>query len=138
MSFGLRVYPNKNFSVVLVIFINVVYIIGKQGRRMIRKYTLSCMFDRGDVLRSCILNDNTALESQTSFDIEGLPPYIYERLALLKLTDDMTTVEHIGRRVGLGYYTIYLDVNEYKEVNKSIKQRKSANENTTETSGSPA
>lgn len=98
---------------------------------MIKKYTLSCMFDRGDTLRSCILNNNSALESQTSYDIEGLPPYIYERLALLKLTDDMTTVEHIGRRVGLGYYVIYLEVNEYNEVNKTIKQRKSANEKET-------
>jgi hypothetical protein len=89
------------------------------------------MFDRNDTFRSCILNDNVALETTSCFAIEGLPPYIYERLALLKLTDDLTTVEHIGRRVGLGYYTVYLDVNEYNEVNKTIKQRKSANEKET-------
>ena len=98
---------------------------------MNRKHTLSLMFDRGDRLRSCILNDNVGLEANSCADVEDLPPYIYERMALLKLTDDLTTVEHIGRRIGLGYYVVYLDVNEYNEVNKIIKQRKSANENET-------
>lgn len=102
---------------------------------MTKRYTLSLMFNRDDELRSYALNDNVAVESQGRTDTDALPPYIYERLALLKLTDNLTTVEHIGRRIGLGYYTVYLDVKEYNEVNKIIKQRKSANE-TTETSWS--
>lgn len=98
---------------------------------MNRKHTLSLMFDRGDRLRSCILNDNVGLEANSCADVEDLPPYIYERMALLKLTDDLTTVEHIGRRVGLGYYVIYLDRNEYNELKELILKRKSANETTT-------
>ena len=98
---------------------------------MTQKYTLSLMFNRSDELRSYVLGDNHAVESQSSEEIHALPQYIYERLALLKLTDDLTTVEHIGRKVGLGYYVIYLAVNEYNDVNKIIKQRKSANEKET-------
>lgn len=98
---------------------------------MNRKHTLSLMFDRDDTLRSCILNDNVGLEANSCVDVEDLPPYIYERMALLKLTDDLTTVEHIGRRVGLGYYVIYLDRNEYNELKELILKRKSANENET-------
>lgn len=98
---------------------------------MTKKYTLSLMFDRDDTLRSYVLGDNHAVESKSSNEIDALPDYIYERLALLKLTDNLTTVEHIGRKVGLGYYVIYLAVNEYNDVNKIIKQRKSANEKET-------
>lgn len=98
---------------------------------MTQKYTLSLMFDRDEVLRSYVLGDNHAVESKSSSEIDALPSYIYERLALLKLTDNLTTVEHIGRRVGLGYYVIYINTQEYNEVNKIIKQRKSANEKET-------
>jgi len=98
---------------------------------MTKKYTLSLMFDRDDTLRSFTLNDNVAIKSEGGGDVDVLPQYVYERLALLKLTENLTTVANIGRRIGLGYYTIYLDVNEYNEVNKIIKQRKSANEKET-------
>lgn len=97
---------------------------------MTKKYTLSLMFDRDDTLRSYTLNDNVAIKSEGSEDVGVLPQYVYERMALLKLADDLTTVADVGRRIGVGYYTVYLDVNEYNEVNKTIKQRKSANEKT--------
>lgn len=66
------------------------------------------------------INSNTGAWGRLNLlghELEMLPTYIHERVALLKLTDvnKESAVETVGRRLSGRYLTVYLSYDEYIE-----------------------
>jgi hypothetical protein len=81
----------------------------------IPKYTLAVLYHalNPDEIWSVSLG---AYGNVKDLTMSGLPEYVYERVALLRLTEDKEKGV-IGRKLNEFMFTIYLTHDEYKELN---------------------
>jgi hypothetical protein len=83
---------------------------------MIQPYTLGIIYNEDGDVKSATIGSN--LGKGGSYRVitqDQLPPYVHERIALLRLTT-MKEGGFIGRRLNPLVFTIYLTYDEYKEL----------------------
>jgi hypothetical protein len=80
-------------------------------------WTVVVVTDKQGNIESAKLNNNKTYSSSLLV-LDRMPFYIYERSALLRLTDISKTArgETIGRRLEPNRFTIYLSKDEYYEI----------------------
>lgn len=79
-------------------------------------YTLGIIFGGDGNMKSATVGSQGNVGVFGVLPIDQLPPYVHERIALLRLT---TTKEEgvLGRKLNDLVFTIYLTYDEYKELN---------------------
>ena len=78
--------------------------------------------ETGDIVQLALM-DNETLEVIYIPDINGVPDFVVERLALLKLTDvnKQTKGEIVGRKLHDDMLIVYLTYDEYKQIKEECK-----------------
>ena len=88
---------------------------------MRKDYTVMVNTDEvGTILRANLLNNRASV--CTRIDLDRVPMFIYERVALLRLTDinKTSTGDLIGRKLQDNQFVVYLDVDEHKRIHKFV------------------
>lgn len=82
-----------------------------------KPYTLGVLTSGSSGIDVATLNNNRTREAKV-IKPEALPNYVLERIALLKVSESPAdqVVTDVGRRLGSSCFTIYLSVDEYKEI----------------------
>jgi hypothetical protein len=82
-----------------------------------KPYTLGVVTNSVGGVEMATLNNNPTREAKT-IKPDLLPKYVLERIALLKVKDDSSepVVKDVGRRLVSNCFTIYLDLEEYKQI----------------------
>ena len=84
---------------------------------MIHPYTLGIICNENGDVKSATTGSNVYKGGRfSSVPIDLLPPYVHERIALLRLTDNKEG-GLIGRKLNDVIFTIYLTYDELKELN---------------------
>jgi hypothetical protein len=80
-------------------------------------YTLSVFTGSVGVVQLATLNNNKTCHAKI-IEPDVLPSFILERLALLRVADNPAdpVIADVGRRVVSSVYTVYLDIDEYKQI----------------------
>jgi hypothetical protein len=80
-------------------------------------YTLSVFTGSVGVVQLATLNNNKTCHAKM-IEPNVLPSFILERLALLRVADNPAdpVIADVGRRVVSSVYTVYLDIDEYKQI----------------------
>jgi len=82
-----------------------------------KPYTLGVVTNGVGSVEMATLNNNPTREAKT-IKPDTLPNYVLERIALLKVKDDPSdpVVKDVGRKLVSNCFTIYLDLEEYKQI----------------------
>lgn len=95
---------------------------------MKQPYTLGIIFDADGDMKSATIGSNIGTGSNfKTLTEDQLPPYVHERIALLRLTE-MQEGAIIGRRLNDIVFTIYLSYEEYKELRDLPNEKEEQNE----------
>jgi hypothetical protein len=80
-------------------------------------YTLSVFICSVGGVHLATLNNNKTCHAKM-IKSEVLPNFVLERLALLRVADNPAdpVIADVGRRVVSSVYTVYLDIDEYKQI----------------------
>jgi hypothetical protein len=83
-----------------------------------KPYTLGVVTNGVGGVEMATLNNNPTREAKT-IKPDTLPNYVLERIALLKVKDDPSepVVKDVGRKLVSNCFTIYLNHDEYKQIN---------------------
>jgi hypothetical protein len=88
---------------------------------MTKPYVVTVRTDEiGTILNANLVNNR--VHSSIGLRMTDIPLFIYERVALLRLTDISKTAtgELIGRKVNPEFFTIYIDKSEHKHMIKML------------------
>jgi hypothetical protein len=82
-----------------------------------KPYTLGVVTNGVGSVEMATLNNNPTREAKT-IKPDTLPNYVLERIALLKVKDDLSdpVVKDVGRKLVSNCFTIYLNLDEYKQI----------------------
>ncbi len=82
-----------------------------------KPYTLGVFTGSSGAVQQATLNNNRTREAKM-IKPDALPSFVLERLSLLRVADNPVdpVITDIGRRIVCGAYTIYLDLDEYKQI----------------------
>ncbi len=82
-----------------------------------KPYTLGVFTGSSGAVQQATLNNNRTREAKM-IKPDALPSFVLGRLALLRVADNPVdpVITDIGRRIVGGAYTIYLDLDEYKQI----------------------
>lgn len=82
-----------------------------------KPYTLGVFVSGSGEVDTATLNNNRTKEAKVIKPSE-LPNFVLERIALLKVGDSPaeSAVTNVGRRLGSSCFTIYLELDEYKQI----------------------
>ncbi len=82
-----------------------------------KPYTLGVFTGSSGAVQQATLNNNRTREAKM-IKPDALPSFVLERLSLLRVADNPVdpVITDIGRRIVGGAYTIYLDLDEYKQI----------------------
>lgn len=82
-----------------------------------KPYTLGVVTNGVGSVEMATLNNNPTREAKT-IKPDTLPNYVLERIALLKVKDDPSdpVVKDVGRKLVSNCFTIYLNLDEYKQI----------------------
>lgn len=83
-----------------------------------KPYTLGVITNGVGSVETATLNNNPTREAKV-IKPDALPSYVLERIALLKVKDDPSdpVVKDVGRKLVSNCFTIYLNHDEYKQIN---------------------
>ena len=82
-----------------------------------KPYTLGVITNGVGGVETATLNNNPTREAKV-IKPDALPNYVLERIALLKVKDDLSepVVKDVGRKLVSNCFTIYLNLDEYKQI----------------------
>lgn len=82
-----------------------------------KPYTLGVFVGNLGEVDTATLNNNRTKEAKV-IKPDALPQYVLERIALLKVGDNPAepVITDVGRRLGSRCFTIYLELDEYKQI----------------------
>ncbi len=82
-----------------------------------KPYTLGIVMNGVGGVEMATLNNNPTREAKV-IKPDALPTYVLERIALLKVHGDPfeSVVKDVGRRLVSNCFTIYLNLDEYKQI----------------------
>jgi hypothetical protein len=82
-----------------------------------KPYTLGVITNGVGSVETATLNNNPTREAKV-IKPDALPSYVLERIALLKVKDDPSdpVVKDVGRKLVSNCFTIYLNLDEYKQI----------------------
>lgn len=88
---------------------------------MVKPYVVTVLTDEvGKIIGANLVNNRECFKKPIS--LKDIPLFIYERVALLRLTDIDRTAngQLIGRKIDDGFFTVYIDKEEHNKVNKML------------------
>lgn len=82
-----------------------------------KPYTLGVLTNGSGGIDVATLNNNRTREAKV-IKPDALPNFVLERIALLRVGDSPaeSAVTNVGRRLGSSCFTIYLELDEYKQI----------------------
>ena len=82
-----------------------------------KPYTLGVLTNGSSGIEVATLNNNRTREAKV-IKPDALPNFVLERIALLRVGDSPaeSAVTNVGRRLGSSCFTIYLELDEYKQI----------------------